>query len=351
MHFLLSSMSVVYVLTTPMPEDGGDNPTIDQNVETSKELWDTSEAKYMAVDASSILNTGDEHGMKPLRAQINDKPKGNILFGPISVNMVEHNNSSKYNDNKGKRKHHDTKADPNKKPKDDDVAWWVNSRATIHVCKDRCWFKTYESLNDGSILHIGNESTTLVHGCGYVDLRFTSGKVVFLLNVLHVPNITKNLVSSSVLNNCGYKKVIESYKFVLSKHGVFIGFGYLSNHMFTLNILFDNIGSAFMSTSKLNNSILWHARLCHVHKRFKTDMGGEYMDTLYFQYVSIIHETTAPYTPQQNGISKRKNRVLKEMVNSTLSYSGLSQGFWSKAMLIACYLLNRIPNKRNDSKF
>ncbi|GKB10836.1 zinc finger, CCHC-type containing protein [Tanacetum coccineum] len=46
-------------------------------------------------------------------------------------------------------------------------------------------------------------------------------------------------------------------------------------------------------------------------KRFKFDRGGEYMDTLYFQLVGIIHETTTPYTPQQNGISKRKDRVLK----------------------------------------
>ncbi|GKF54895.1 hypothetical protein Tco_0165235, partial [Tanacetum coccineum] len=84
MHFLLSSMSVVYVLTTRMPEDGGDNPTVEQvkkrakwdnddyvcrclilngmsdslfdiyhNVESSKELWDSLEAKYMAKDASS----------------------------------------------------------------------------------------------------------------------------------------------------------------------------------------------------------------------------------------------------------------------------------------------------------
>nr|GFA73057.1 zinc finger, CCHC-type [Tanacetum cinerariifolium] len=84
MHFMLSSMSVVYVLTTPMPEDGGENPTVEQvrkrakwdnddyvckglilngmsdslfdiyqNVETSKELWDTFEAKYMVEDASS----------------------------------------------------------------------------------------------------------------------------------------------------------------------------------------------------------------------------------------------------------------------------------------------------------
>ncbi|GJV82354.1 zinc finger, CCHC-type containing protein [Tanacetum coccineum] len=82
-------------------------------------------------------------------------------------------------------------------------------------------------------------------------------------------------------------------------------------------------------------------------KRFRTDRRGEYMDTLYFQSVGIIHETTTPYTPQQNGISERKNNVLKEVVNFMLSYSGLSQGFWGEAMLTACYLLNRVPNKRN----
>ncbi|GKA33611.1 zinc finger, CCHC-type containing protein [Tanacetum coccineum] len=65
------------------------------------------------------------------------------------------------------------------------VAWWVDSGATVHVCKDRCWFKTYESLNDGSILHMENESTALVHGRGCVDLRFSSGKIVLLFNVLH----------------------------------------------------------------------------------------------------------------------------------------------------------------------
>ena len=84
MHFLLSSMSVVYVLTTPIPEDHGDDATMEQvrrrakwdnddyicrglilngmtdslfdiyqNVESAKELWDSLEAKYMAEDASS----------------------------------------------------------------------------------------------------------------------------------------------------------------------------------------------------------------------------------------------------------------------------------------------------------
>ncbi|GJX27219.1 zinc finger, CCHC-type containing protein [Tanacetum coccineum] len=231
--------------------------------------------------------------------------------------------------------------------------------ATVHVCKDRCWFNTNESLNDGSILHMGNESTALVHGRGCVDLR--------------------------------------------------------------LNIINENIDSAFMSTSKVNDSILWHVRLSRIHfkrmqdmlkdglipsfdmdtekflelirsdlcdlhatpllgnkkycvtfinyaswfcyvyllhlkdealdkfkvfktkdelqqgsliKRFRSDIGGEYMDTLYFQSVGIIHEMTASYTPQQNGISERKNRVLKEMVNFMLSYSGPNQRVWGYRAVI-----------------
>nr|GEY27615.1 zinc finger, CCHC-type [Tanacetum cinerariifolium] len=208
MHFLLSSMSVVYELTL--------------------------------AELGSHL-----HIEESLRMQDSDKPKGNNVAGSLVVNM------------------------------DDDVAWWVDSIATVHVCKDRCWFKTYESLDDGYILHIGNELTTLMHGHSCVDLRFSSGKIVSLFNVLHVPNIRNNLVSSGVLNNCGYKQVIESNEFLLSKHGVFIGFGYLSNHMFMLNNVNDNIASAFMSTSKLNDLILWHARLGHVHFKKMQDMSKD----------------------------------------------------------------------------
>ncbi|GKA45907.1 zinc finger, CCHC-type containing protein [Tanacetum coccineum] len=45
--------------------------------------------------------------------------------------------------------------------------------------------------------------------------------------------------------------------------------------MFMLNIVNDNIASAFMSTSKLNDSILWHARLSHVHFKRMQDMSKD----------------------------------------------------------------------------
>nr|GEU42885.1 zinc finger, CCHC-type [Tanacetum cinerariifolium] len=235
-----------------------------QNVKYYKELWDSLEAKYMAEDASTLKHTL-KHKMEELtlinlgshlhieeffKVHDSHKPKGNNVVGLSVFNMVEHNNSIRYNDNKGKRKHQDTKDDPKKKPKvtfwkcgkhghlkkdcksgkvsnkanglgtsgsmngspthrkDDDITLWVDSGATVHVCKDGCWFKTYESLNDGSILHLGNESTTMVHKLSCVDLRLSSKKIVSLFNNLHVPNIRKNLVSRSILNNYGYKQVI-----------------------------------------------------------------------------------------------------------------------------------------------
>nr|GEU52297.1 zinc finger, CCHC-type [Tanacetum cinerariifolium] len=41
-----------------------------------------------------------------------------------------------------------SKDNPNTKV--DAIAWWIDFGATTHVCKDRCWFKTYDLVEDGS---------------------------------------------------------------------------------------------------------------------------------------------------------------------------------------------------------
>ena len=112
---------------------------------------------------------------------------------------------------------------------DDKIAWWVDSGATSHVCKDLYWFKDFQPIDDGSVVKMGNVATEPIKGIGSVLLTFTSGKCLCLNNVLYVLGIRKNLVSEIVLNNCGYKQVVESDKYILSRHGSFIGFGYICN--------------------------------------------------------------------------------------------------------------------------
>ena len=57
---------------------------------------------------------------------------------------------------------------------------------------------------------------------------------------------------------------------------------------------------------------------------------------------------TAPYTPQQNGVTERKNRTLKDMINSMLNSSGAPHNLWGEALLAANTILNRIPHKKTN---
>nr|GEV00374.1 zinc finger, CCHC-type [Tanacetum cinerariifolium] len=229
----------------------------------AKELSDSLESKYMAEDASNKKFLDFTHTLKhgkdnlslvqlgshlrieeSLRTHDSDKGNGKEVAGP-SVNMTEEGVKNKHH------KQNKSKNGPMRKTvvlvPTRNQSWNVrNSGATTHVCKDRCWFKTYEPVVDRSVLYMGDDHFAPVHGKGSVALEFSSGKTITLFNVLYVPKLSS-------------------------------------------------------------------------------------------------------YTPQQNGVTERRNKALKKMVNSVLSYSGLSEGFWGEAMLTVWYLLNRVPNKRNKT--
>lgn len=60
----------------------------------------------------------------------------------------------------------------------------------------------------------------------------------------------------------------------------------------------------------------------------------------------MIHQTSAPYTPQQNGLAERKNRTLVDMVNAMLLSAKLPFNLWGEALLTACHIHNRIPSRK-----
>nr|GEU96480.1 zinc finger, CCHC-type [Tanacetum cinerariifolium] len=279
------------VLTTPMPKDGGDNPTVEQL------------GSHLYIKES-------------LKVQGNNKVNGNNVVVPLVVNMMERNNSSRYNENRG---------------------------ATMHVCKDRCWFMTYESLNDGSILHMRNESTSLVHGRGCLDLRLG------LVHFKRMQDMSKDgLISAFDMDTKKFKTCMltktTKKPFQIVKHEtkilelIYSDLCYLhatpslENKKYFVTFINDASRFCYVFLLHLKEEALDKFKIFKTEvelqqgsliKRFRTDRGGKYMNTMYFHSVDIIHETTAPYIPQQNGISKRKNKELRTKKKPNLNYLGV----------------------------
>lgn len=81
-------------------------------------------------------------------------------------------------------------------------------------------------------------------------------------------------------------------------------------------------------------------------KVLRTDRGGEYnsgeFDT-FCKTHGIKRQLTTAYTPQQNGVSERKNRTILNMVRSLLRMSNVPKSFWPEVVNWSIYILNRSP--------
>jgi transposase InsO family protein len=70
-------------------------------------------------------------------------------------------------------------------------------------------------------------------------------------------------------------------------------------------------------------------------KRIRSDNDTEFKNTQVEDYLDkegIKHEFSSPYTPQQNGVVKRKNMTLIEMARTMLDEYKTSNRFWAEAV-------------------
>ena len=83
-------------------------------------------------------------------------------------------------------------------------------------------------------------------------------------------------------------------------------------------------------------------------KALRTDRGGEFLSNLFSVFCDeqgIMHYTTTPYSPQQNGVVERRNQFVVEMARCMLKAMSVPARFWGEAVLTAVYVLNRSPTK------
>ena len=76
-------------------------------------------------------------------------------------------------------------------------------------------------------------------------------------------------------------------------------------------------------------------------KFIQSDRGTEQTNKAFqnqLQNNGTILETSAPYTPEQNGLAEHMNQTLATLANTMLEESKLPKSFWADAMSTAAYI-------------
>ena len=81
-------------------------------------------------------------------------------------------------------------------------------------------------------------------------------------------------------------------------------------------------------------------------KCIRPDGGGEYFSNEFSDYLQkhgIRRQFTCRYTPQQNGVAKRKNKHIAEVARALMSEKNVPHTYWAEAISTAIYIMNRTP--------
>lgn len=98
----------------------------------------------------------------------------------------------------------------------------------------------------------------------------------------------------------------------------------------------------------LRDTILrWQRQTGQKVKAIRSDNGTEFKGRLteFLRGQGIEHQTSADYTPEQNGRAERLNRTLIERTRAMLEEFELTPKFWAAALETACYVRNCMPTK------
>lgn len=79
--------------------------------------------------------------------------------------------------------------------------------------------------------------------------------------------------------------------------------------------------------------------------RIRSDHDREFENKKFSNFCDlegILHEVSAPLTPQQNGVVEQKNRNLQEMAKIMLHAKQILLHFWAEAINTACHIHIRI---------
>ncbi|OMO69325.1 Integrase, catalytic core [Corchorus capsularis] len=189
--------------------------------------------------------------------------------------------------------------------------WLIDSGCTHHMTSNAASFKSLDSSYT-SIVRIGNGDHLDVKGKGVVAVD-TPSRTKFIPDVLYVPMIDQNLLSVGQLPCSGVCEICQ--------------LGKQSKLPFPVD-------KAWRATERSDNGT-----------KYTSEQFGKFCEE-----AGIEHQFTVSYTPQQNGVSERKNRTVMEMSRCLLFEKKLPKKFWAEAVSTSVYLLNRLSTRAINGK-
>ena len=102
--------------------------------------------------------------------------------------------------------------------------------------------------------------------------------------------------------------------------------------------LYSIFKSFYMEIKTQFNASLHIFRSDNVHEYFHTSLSQFFYDH------GIIHQSSCPHTPQQNGVAERKMHHLLEVTRALKLHMRIPKSYWSDVVLTICLLINRIPS-------
>lgn len=88
-------------------------------------------------------------------------------------------------------------------------------------------------------------------------------------------------------------------------------------------------------------------------KCLRSDRGGEFTSTKFVKYCDehgIKRQISAPRTPQQNGVTKRRNWTTVEAARTMLIQGDVPKFFWREAVSTIVYTMNQVLVKKGNDK-
>ncbi len=135
--------------------------------------------------------------------------------------------------------------------------WIIDSGCSHHMTGDKTKFEHFENYDGGSV-RFGNNEPRFIKGRGRISLT----KELVCDNAYWVEGLKHNLLSVAQLLNIGFKvEFMHGKARLLNNHGKLIGSGIQTKG----NLFYLKLGECSCFIAQIEESWLWHKRLCHVN--------------------------------------------------------------------------------------